>query len=125
MTDLSFSTLIGANFGAAILTGANLSLSNLSCSVFRNADLTAADLSGSNLKNVELINANFTASDLTDADLRGAKLAGSNFTRAKIDGIVLDEDIKLSILKIIISFNQAYRREGFLRKASSRLLSLP
>jgi uncharacterized protein YjbI with pentapeptide repeats len=44
-----------------------------------------------------LINANFTASDLTDADLRGAKLAGSNFTRAKIDGIVLDEDIKPSI----------------------------
>jgi uncharacterized protein YjbI with pentapeptide repeats len=46
---------------------------------------------------VHLINANFTAADLTGADLRGAKIAGSNFTRAKIDGIVLDEDIKLSI----------------------------
>lgn len=132
--DLSFSTLSGANFFAADMSGvkarkanfalvkfdeAELSNSDLSYSTMYSASLRDANLRGaklyrSDLSNADLQGADLRGADLVFADMRSAKLAGAELFEANLDRAILSSATGLSCTELTRATNWAksYRDPG-------------
>uniref|UniRef100_B8HLY5 Pentapeptide repeat protein n=1 Tax=Cyanothece sp. (strain PCC 7425 / ATCC 29141) TaxID=395961 RepID=B8HLY5_CYAP4 len=76
--NLSYTTLMKANFYQTDLSGANLT----------DANLTEANLNGADLTDADLTRANLTNADLRSANLTRTKLADANLTRTKLDPVL-------------------------------------
>lgn len=95
-TDLSFVTLIGADFRDTIATNVNFGDSLMVRANFGNASLvgancSSADWTGCVLTNADLIRANFFNAILTRANLRSAVTNGANFAGAVFNQTIMPD----------------------------------
>jgi uncharacterized protein YjbI with pentapeptide repeats len=88
-SDITLTTLLGADLRGTNLSGANLTRAKLRGVHLVGADLTRADLSGADLTGAKLAEADLSGADLTGADLAEADLSGAKLTRADLTGAKL------------------------------------
>ena len=92
-TDVSRSSIVGANLERADFTGASLYRADLTGAVlreanFRRADLDDAILDGANLQGANLASGDFSEIDFEiNPNFRGADLRNANFLRATLNGV--------------------------------------